>query len=99
MRWPGASRRVALDSQGRLVILGTRNNLADDADVALWRLLPDGSPDLTFGEAGLFVWDGGRRDVGYGLALDASDRALVSGSTTDSEDDAQMLLLRVHGSD
>ena len=93
-----SSRRVALDSQGRLVILGTRNNLADDADLAVWRLLPDGAPDLSFGDEGLFVWDGGRRDVGYGLALDSSDRALVSASTVDSEDDAQMLLLRVHGS-
>jgi uncharacterized delta-60 repeat protein len=89
------SRRIAVDSAGRIIVLGTRNNLSDEADVAVWRFDPNGEPDLGFADAGLFVWDGGARDVGFGLTLDASDRIIVSASRVDPDDDVAIIVLRI----
>lgn len=90
-----AARRVAIDSADRIVILGTRNNLANDGDLAVWRFDQTGVLDESFADDGLFVWDGLGRDVGWGLAIDSNDRVLVSASRVVNDEDVEMAVLRI----
>ena len=48
---------VLRDAQGRLLLIGT--SLA--GSILLQRLLPDGTPDVTFGDDGVVTWDGARQ--------------------------------------
>ena len=92
-----SARRLALDSQGRIIVAGSRNNLANNSDLAVWRVLPDGTLDESFSDAGLFVWAGSGmgREVAWGLTLDAQDRVIVSASAVLPDDDVAMIVLRI----
>ena len=78
---------AAIDAQGRLVVVGTasRDAAGSDLDVALVRLLPNGSVDTSFGPNGKRVYSfdalmPGRRDEVGGLAIDAESRIYVVGT-------------------
>ena len=76
----------ALDSEGRLLVVGTSRFPADDgfeppiepSAVRILRFLPDGLPDPTFGQSGVIETDFGLpppRDDGRALQPDASMEA------------------------
>ena len=65
---------------GKIVVLATRG--ANSAhDFALLRFLPDGTPDSTFGSAGVVIDDIGADDFAGDMALDAAGNVVVIGST------------------
>jgi uncharacterized delta-60 repeat protein len=78
-----ATDRIALDSQGRILgVADSFNFQAYTADLALFRLLDDGSPDKSFGTDGATHIDP-RPDTGSNatptaLAIDGQDRPVVS---------------------
>lgn len=67
---------VATDSSGRIVLAGTSSESAS-ASVTLIRYLPNGTPDTSFGGDGVVVPPVSGHATG--LAIDASDRIVVSG--------------------
>jgi uncharacterized delta-60 repeat protein len=78
---------AAIDPQGRLVVVGTtsRDSIGGDLDIALLRLMPDGTADQSFGPNGKRVhtfntvlW-GARDEVG-GLVIDEQSRIYVAGT-------------------
>jgi len=86
------ARGIALQSDGKIVIGLTIEHAGAtdmrDRDFAVARLLPNGTLDASFGTAGVAVLDLSpglldgttyRRDVPWGLAIDATNRILVSG--------------------
>ena len=78
------ARAVAIDSRQRIVIVGTLGDLSESSAgfrrIAVVRLTQDGSPDATFAPHGMTtVWDG-YSSAARGVAIDASDRIVVSGS-------------------
>ena len=106
--WWGNS--ITLDSSDRILVTGgsgyylpaytgyTRKD--KNYKMAIWRLLPDGTRDPTFGNDGLVVYNnpGGWAsfDQGYSVAVEpsATGRILVVGSTNNTEGNHAMTLWR-----
>lgn len=89
---------VALDSQGRLVVVGTVSNAAPaKEDFALARYLPNGTLDMTFGpsQTGIVITDFGNWDRASAVAIDSQGRIVVVGTQrTDFAADHMMLVAR-----
>ncbi len=78
-------RPIRVQADGKLVASGNSNNGTND-DVAVVRLLTDGTPDPTFGTAGAGGAGRARYDVGggeavYGIAI-ADDGAILAGGSS-----------------
>ncbi|TYO98668.1 putative delta-60 repeat protein [Geothermobacter ehrlichii] len=71
-----------IDSSGRILVAGASDN-GSDRDLVVWRFREDGTPDLTFGNGGVVVYDhaGGNLwgDQGVAIAEDADGKILVTG--------------------
>ena len=89
---------IALDSAGRIVVAGRSRSLAGNEDLAVWRFNGDGSLDMTFNGQGWAVHDGaaggGANDEGHGVAVDATDRIVVTGSSANGLGDIDMVTWR-----
>ena len=93
--------RLALDSKGRIVVVGS-----GDGNLAAWRLSTDGALDATFGTAGLFVTtatasstlgDGGTPvvDNATSVKIDSLDRAVISGTSGNATNGFAMAVWRL----
>jgi uncharacterized delta-60 repeat protein len=69
---------VALQPDGRIVLVGWNAN-----DMVIVRYLSDGRLDPTFGSGGVVTIDIGRYDQANAVAVDADERILVAGETSD----------------
>jgi len=67
---------------GKLLVAGNVTKSWDDADFAVLRLHPDGSPDESFGTNGRVMIDFAGYDVATGLALQADGRMIVAGTSS-----------------
>ena len=81
---------IALDAQGKILIAGDSENAGGDEDVVIWRYNANGKIDTSFGAVGVAVHDnaagGNGDDHGYAIALDASGKILVAGSSYNGGD-------------
>jgi uncharacterized delta-60 repeat protein len=68
---------VLVQPDGKVVVAGTGNQ-----DIAVSRLLPDGSYDLTFHEGGTARLDFGGPDFGLAVALQPDGKIVVAGATS-----------------
>ena len=79
-----AASAVAVQADGKIVIVGTAQITATDADFAVTRLNRDGTPDATFGPAGKrtipFNLGSTNADVGRAIAVQADGKILVAGT-------------------
>ncbi len=65
---------ITLDGEGRILIVGASMTVAN-GEMSLWRLLPNGALDPSFGRKSS-IGDG---EWGYGVALNASGEIMVAG--------------------
>ena len=91
---------IAVDVSGRILVAGLSFNLAD-SDMVIWRYGPDGSLDTTFNGQGWVVYDSGAGadpsgwgESGSGIALDPSDRIVVTGRVWRAGGDFDMAIWR-----
>jgi uncharacterized delta-60 repeat protein len=79
-----AARAVALDGDGRVVLVGGTDNTAAGTDnVGVARVLADGSGlDQSFGTGGKVQADFGGEESGAAVALDGNGRVVVAGTTS-----------------
>ena len=88
---------IALDSAGRIVVTGASVGAGANNDMALWRVLADGSAlDTTFNTVGFLSRDnlsgaGTDNDVGHAVVLDGTGNILVAGSSAVLTNDAMVL--------
>jgi uncharacterized delta-60 repeat protein len=68
---------VVQQPDGKLVVAGTATY--GGSDMTVTRLLPDGSPDATFGRGGTFTLDLSYQDFGFDLALLPNGKVLLLG--------------------
>jgi uncharacterized delta-60 repeat protein len=78
---PGNAEGAAVQPEGKILIGGT-----DGANFAVWRLNPDGSPDVSFGVQGKRTVDFDGVDEGASLALQANGKILIAGTTNSGND-------------
>jgi len=71
-----AGGEVAIDSQGRIVVVGTVTINAL-TDVFVFRYLPNGSLDTTFGTGGGMLFQASNNARGQGVAIDEDDNIVV----------------------
>ncbi len=74
--------RVALQPDGKIVLAGTTGDLnrdrrLGDGALAVYRLLPDGKPDPSFGSRGIVLLRRGDELLGTELAIDRAGRIVV----------------------
>ena len=81
---------IALDSAGNIYVTGESadlnvNNFSlNRYFMAIWKFLPSGARDYTFGTSGVVLVSGtvgGRTDRGYAIALDSTDNIYVVGAS------------------
>lgn len=70
---------VAVQPDGRIVVVGSTSV---GSNAAVWRLLPNGAPDPTFGAGGFVPIDSGGHEVGADVAVAPDGRILVVGRTS-----------------
>ena len=76
---------IAIDTKGRILVAGSTGINISNPTLAVWRLDTHGALDATFGTAGAFTMtgtSGGTYDAPTGVAVDAVDRAVVFGNST-----------------
>ncbi|HEY3021436.1 MAG TPA: hypothetical protein VGJ32_14660, partial [Solirubrobacteraceae bacterium] len=72
---------MALQPDGKIVVAGRSNAGDNPSNFAVARLLPDGSPDGSFGTGGKMLVDFGRDDQGRAVSLQPDGKILVAGES------------------
>jgi uncharacterized delta-60 repeat protein len=91
---------VTVDGAGRIVVTGWSPRGAGDSneDLAIWRLLDNGTLDTSFNATGYVVHSGAAggdgTDTGRGIAIDGSGRIVVVGQSQSAAGDADMAVWR-----
>jgi uncharacterized delta-60 repeat protein len=85
-----AGAELTIDSAGRILVAGDFDDLNFNAntDVLVWRYLPSGKPDTSFGNNGVLSWSNGVANTGwaimdyaYSVTTDPLGKILACGST------------------
>ncbi|HXH18236.1 MAG TPA: hypothetical protein VNJ07_04045 [Chitinophagales bacterium] len=89
----GYEADAVLQPDGKIVVVGTYyfNN---DNDIALTRILPDGTPDSTFGIASVSYYPSNTDDYGRALALLPSGKFLTAGETINGTQPEDIIVAR-----
>jgi uncharacterized delta-60 repeat protein len=91
---------VTVDGSGRIVVVGHIDTVNRQQQLfAALRLNADGTPDATFGNYGLAtfsVGSGSALDGAAGVAIDASNRIVIVGSTYTSSTSANFAVARLN---
>ncbi|MFZ2253220.1 MAG: hypothetical protein WAW13_03555, partial [Minisyncoccia bacterium] len=89
---------LAVDADGRILVVGTSPDAQGKPALALMRLAANGTPDASFGTGGLLQFqlspDG--TTVGRSVAVDLQGRLMVAGYTLDAQNSADSVVLRLH---
>ncbi|HEX8197260.1 MAG TPA: FG-GAP-like repeat-containing protein [Pyrinomonadaceae bacterium] len=81
------AKAVAIQPDGKIVVVGDVVRSASQRDVALVRYNANGTPDLSFGENGrVIVAISNRNEVINAVAIDGNGRIVVAGSIEPSDD-------------
>ncbi|MFJ4651285.1 hypothetical protein ACIP5Y_08415 [Nocardia sp. NPDC088792] len=89
------AKAVAVQSDGKIVVVGTSHGTATGDNIAIARYTADGKLDSGFGVAGQISEDlGTKADHGNGVAVQSDGRIIVVGSTQDPAQGANFAVLR-----
>ena len=94
---PYLVKAAAIDSQGRIVIVGTEQ-FGQVFQFKVIRLLANGQPDTSFDGDGIALpgyFTAQNKDFAESVAIDGSDRIVVAGRTTYSATDTDFAMLRL----
>jgi uncharacterized delta-60 repeat protein len=98
----GGGVSCAIDGSGRIVVAGFAWS-GVDWDMAVWRFEPNGDVDPALNGIGFQTHHGAAggsgEDIGIGLLIDAQGRILVTGYSTNSLGDQDLVVWRLLGSD
>lgn len=91
---------VALQPDGKIVMAGWVTGPNGDRDFAAARLLPDGTPDSSFGSGGkvrvAFDLGGSKNDMAHAIALQADGKIVLAGEVERSNGDFDMGIVRLN---
>ncbi len=85
---------LAIQPDGKIVIAGATFN-AQHSDFCLIRLLPNGTPDLTFGLGGMVAIDTDERDEITSLCMQNDEKIVVSGWSGQLSNDYSFAIARL----
>lgn len=79
---------VGVDSRGNILVTGLRTQPETDDtdyDIPVFRLDPNGVLDMSFGDNGMALYDGGSREECYDLVVQCDDSILIAGHSGNSD--------------
>ncbi len=86
---------VEIQNDQKIVAVGITYNQSFVASAQAYRFLPDGSPDLSFGNGGSFTYSLNFEANVYGCAIRENGKIVMTGSTTDYND-YRILLIQLN---
>ena len=90
---------MTIDSQGRVIAVGSSTNVGGDRDMAVWRLTSEGALDSSFSGNGIFTHDsaagGGGNDMAYAVAVSSSDEIFVTGTSLNGGGNFDMVVWKL----
>jgi len=92
---------IAVQSDGKIVVVGTSNDGSGNSELAVARLNTDGSLDATFNGTGLVTTSfSAGNDVGSGIAVQSDGKIVVVGTSNDGSGNSELAVARftVNGS-
>jgi uncharacterized delta-60 repeat protein len=87
---------LALQPDGKIVVVGSTENNLYNSDVLILRYNPDGTLDNTFGMKGSVTYDGGSYDNGRAVALQKDGKILVTGDSYRGTSGIDLLVIRLN---
>jgi uncharacterized delta-60 repeat protein/uncharacterized repeat protein (TIGR01451 family) len=72
---------MAIQTDGKIVLVGRSNGSGGDFDFALARYNSDGSLDTSFGSGGKVTTDFGNDEIGYAVAIQSDGKIVAVGSS------------------
>jgi uncharacterized delta-60 repeat protein len=99
--FPSSSSKVAIDSLGRIVVVGSGVVSGTDSDLVVWRYLSNGTLDTSFNGTGYFTHDGAAgvinsSDNGSDIVIDSSNNIYITGSSHNGID-TDMVVWKISG--
>jgi uncharacterized delta-60 repeat protein len=85
---------VVIDSNGKIVVVGSTFNRSTGSDFAIARYNPDGSLDTTFDGDGKVITPVLGFDEAYSLVIDNNGKILVAGGSVNTNNDRDFTLVR-----
>jgi len=85
---------LAVQTDGKLIVAGTARTYSNNADVAIFRVLPDGKLDKGFGDGGKVKLDFRQFDLVGEVAIQSDGKLVVGGTTSFSGQKQDYLLCR-----
>ncbi|MEO5559932.1 MAG: hypothetical protein ABIO49_08860 [Dokdonella sp.] len=91
---------AAIDSHGRIIVVGTSTPSVGGRNFRVLRFLPDGSPDTSFaGDGNTDVDFFGVDDYATAVAIDSDDNVVIVGQVGRSANDTDFGVARLRGTD
>ncbi|MCB0356812.1 MAG: hypothetical protein KDD40_07380, partial [Bdellovibrionales bacterium] len=94
---------IAVDSSGNKIVVGYSYNGGPNTDAVIWKLLPNGTLDSSFGTAGRVVLDqlattlySGASDYATDVAIDSNGKIVVVGYSYNNTPNLDMFALRLN---
>lgn len=75
---------MAVQADGRIILVGATTDRGTDDDAFVIRIRPDGEIDAGFGDNGIVYLDFGGDEQGGSVAIDSQGRIVIAGSSSDS---------------
>lgn len=89
-------RGVALQSDGKILLVGTYAYAGGTSDLYVERLKSDGTPDSFNGISGAFFGEGGNLSEGRAIAVQSDGRIVVAGDLDRGNGDTDLWVLRLN---
>ena len=90
---------LVIDSQDRVIAVGSSVNASGNLDMTVWRLNSDGVLDSTFSGDGIFshhsAAGGAGNDIAYSVATNSSNEIFVTGTSLNGSGDFDMVVWKI----
>ncbi|MCB0389696.1 MAG: hypothetical protein KDD58_00325 [Bdellovibrionales bacterium] len=98
-----SANAIAIDSSGRKVVVGYSKNSSGNKDAVVWRYLPNGSLDTSFGTNGVAKFNdltqsapGTPDEEFHDVAIDSSGNIIVTGQSTNASYQEDLVVLKLN---
>jgi uncharacterized delta-60 repeat protein len=94
--WNDSANDIAIQPDGKIIVVGTTNTGNSDFDVAVVRYNSNGTLDTSFDGDGKKVIQVQTHDYGYSVAVQPDGKILIGGTSSTTNVDSDFMVLRLN---